>query len=58
MRYSLIPLLQVDVAEKMKTAPDNSYQIGVVIGSYIPFVLLVVVAYLLYYLAKKRSDKE
>ena len=51
-------MLQVDVAEKMKTAPDNSYQIGVVIGSYIPFVLLVVVAYLLYYLAKKRSDKE
>ncbi|MEA9415486.1 MULTISPECIES: hypothetical protein [unclassified Flavobacterium] len=47
--------LKVDVAEKMKSAPDASYQIGVVIGSFIPFVILVGVAYWMYSRAKKRE---
>lgn len=46
---------RIDVAEKMKTAPDSSYQIGVVIGSFIPFVILVGVAYWMYNRAKKRD---
>ncbi|MCC9072747.1 hypothetical protein LNQ49_14265 [Flavobacterium sp. F-65] len=46
---------QVDVAEKIKTAPDSSYQIGVLIGSFIPFVILVGVAYWMYNRAKKRD---
>ncbi|GIQ60300.1 hypothetical protein Flavo103_34360 [Flavobacterium collinsii] len=49
-------LLQVDVAEKIKTAPDNSYQIGVVIGSFIPFVVLIGIAYWMYNRAKKRGE--
>lgn len=49
-------LQQVDVAEKMKTAPDSSYQIGVLIGSFIPFVILVGVAYWMYNRAKKRDQ--
>ncbi|MCD0475118.1 MULTISPECIES: hypothetical protein [unclassified Flavobacterium] len=51
-----LSLQQVDVAEKMKTAPDSSYQIGVVIGSFIPFVILVGVAYWMYNRAKKRDQ--
>lgn len=46
---------QVDVAEKIKTAPDGSYQIGVLIGSFIPFVVLIVLAYWMYNSAKKRD---
>ncbi|WP_433834119.1 hypothetical protein [Flavobacterium anhuiense] len=52
----LISLFQnVDVAEKMKNAPDSSYQIGVVIGSFIPFLLLGGIALWLYIRAKKRN---
>lgn len=46
----------VDIEEKINNAPDKSYEIGVVIGSYLPFVLLVAFAYLMYYRAKKRKD--
>jgi hypothetical protein len=58
MTHLILPLLQVNVAEKLKTAPDSSYQIGVIIGSYLPFVLLVGVAYWMYYRAKKGGKKE
>ncbi|MCI4443465.1 MAG: hypothetical protein JHC39_08175 [Lentimicrobium sp.] len=58
MSYLILPFLQVNVAEKIKSAPDSSYQIGVLIGSFLPFVLLVGVAYWMYYRAKKRSEKE
>ncbi len=51
-------LLQVDIEEKIKNAPDKSYEIGVFIGSMLPFVLLVVLAYLLYRYHKKRIDNE
>ncbi|KVV13214.1 hypothetical protein ACRASX_03785 [Flavobacterium sp. TMP13] len=53
---SLFLLIQnLDVSEKIKNAPDESYQIGVVIGSFIPVVLLIGVAYFLYYYNKKRD---
>jgi hypothetical protein len=52
----LILLLQVDIEEKMKDAPDSGYEIGVVIGTYLPFVLLIGLAYFFYYMAKKRKD--
>lgn len=47
---------KMDVAEKMKTAPDSNYQIGVVIGSFIPFVILIGIAYFMYNRAKKRDE--
>lgn len=47
---------KIDVAEKMKTAPDSNYQIGVVIGSFIPFVILIGIAYFMYNRAKKRDE--
>ena len=58
MTHLILPLLQVNVEEKLKVAPDNSYQIGVVIGSFLPFVLLVGVAYWMYYRAKKADRNE
>ncbi len=50
-------LQKVDVAKKIAQAPDKSYEIGVVIGSYLPFVVLVGFAYWMYYRAKKRDEK-
>jgi len=52
----IIALQQVNVEEKMKNAPDGNYEIGVAIGTYLPFVLLVLVAYFVYYKAKNRKD--
>ena len=49
-------LQKVDVAKKIAQAPDKSYEIGVVIGSYLPFVVLVGFAYWMYYLAKKKDE--
>lgn len=49
-------LQQVDVQEKIKNAPDKGYEIGVVIGTYLPFVVLVLLAYFVYYKAKNRKD--
>jgi len=41
-------LQDVDIEEKIKNDPDSSYEIGVFIGSMLPFVVLVVIAYLIY----------
>ena len=52
----LISLFQkVDVAEKIKNAPDSCYEIGVVIGTFIPFLVLVGIAFWMYNRAKKRD---
>lgn len=52
----LIALVQeVNIEEKLKNATDGSYQIGVLIGSFIPFVVLVGLAYWMYASAKKRD---
>jgi hypothetical protein len=47
---------QVDIEEKLKNAPDKGYEIGIVIGTYLPFVLLAALAYFVYYKAKNRKD--
>ena len=52
----LILFIQVDIKEKIENAPDNSYEIGVFIGTYLPFALLVFLAYFIYYRMKKRKD--
>lgn len=56
----LVLLIQevVDIEEKIKNAPDSSYEIGVFIGSMLPFVLLVVLAYLIYRYNKNKINKE
>lgn len=56
---SLLFLIQaVDVEEKLKNAPDGGYQIGLIIGSFVPFVILVGLAYWMYYAAKKKGKNE
>lgn len=57
MRLAII-LQEVDIDEKIKNAPDSSYEIGVFIGSMVPFVVLAVIAYAIYYYNKKRINKE
>lgn len=54
----LFLLFQVDIEKKMQEAPDNSYEIGVVIGSYLPFVVLAGIAYAIYHYNKKRRGSE
>jgi len=55
----MIPLLlllqQTNIEQKIKNAPDTNYQIGVLIGTFIPFIVLVAIAYWMYYRAKKRE---
>lgn len=49
-------LQQPDIEKKIQEAPDQAYEIGVVIGSYLPFVVLVIIAYLIYNYQKKRKE--
>lgn len=54
----LLTFLQnVDIEEKMKHAPDNQYGIGVFIGSMLPFVVLVLIAYGIYRYNKNKMNK-
>jgi len=55
----LINLIQdISIEEKIKNAPDDSYGIGVFIGSMLPFVVLVIIAYAIYRYNKNRINKE
>ena len=56
MRSLILFLQQVNVEQKLKDAPDGQYQIGVLIGSFVPFIVLAVIAYTLYYRAKKKEQ--
>jgi len=58
MKPLLVFLQQTDIEKKMAEAPDSAYEIGVVIGSYLPFVVLAVIAYAIYRYQKKRRDLE
>lgn len=59
MIASVIALLQqVDIGEKIKNAPNKAYEIGVFIGSMLPFVVMVLLAVLLYRYHKKRLNNE
>jgi len=55
----LISLFQdLDISNKVKNAPDNNYEIGVFIGSMLPFIVLVILAYLVYKYNKNKKFKE
>jgi len=57
--HILLTLLQdVNIDEKLKEAPDSGYGIGVFIGTLLPFVVLVVLAYVIYRYNKNRYRKE
>ena len=51
-------LQQPDIEKKMEEAPNSAYEIGVVIGSYLPFVVLVAIAYGIYYYNRKKRGSE
>ncbi len=56
---TIISLIQkVAIEEKLQNAPDSGYQTGVIIGSFLPFALLVGLAYWMYYKSKKRNQQE
>lgn len=51
----LMALLQnVNIDEKLNNAPDSSYGIGVFIGTLLPFVVLVIIAFAIYRYIKNR----
>lgn len=58
MKALLFLLQQPNIEKKMEEAPNSAYEIGVVIGSYLPFVVLVIIAYLIYYYNKKKRGSD
>lgn len=59
LMHLLITLLQeVDIEQKLKDAPDDNYGIGVFIGSMLPFIILVIIAYAIYRYNKKRVNND
>lgn len=56
---SIIFLIQdINIEDKLNDAPDSSYGIGVFIGSMLPFIILVALAYLIYNYNKKNSNSD
>tara|TARA_R110000868_G_scaffold238772_1_gene493240 strand:+ start:4966 stop:5139 length:174 start_codon:yes stop_codon:yes gene_type:complete len=54
----LINLIQdINIEDKIKNAPDSNYEIGVFIGSMLPFVILVIIAYILFRYNKNKINK-
>lgn len=51
-------LQNFDINEKINTAPDSLYKIGVFIGSLLPFIILVSIAYYIYRYNKNKIKKE
>nr|WP_292962373.1 MULTISPECIES: hypothetical protein [unclassified Allomuricauda] len=58
MKSLLFLVQQTDIEKKMEEAPDSAYEIGVVIGSYLPLVVLAGIAYAIYYYNKKKRGEE
>jgi hypothetical protein len=58
MTALVLLLQQTNIEEKIKNAPDSGYQLGVLIGSFLPLVVLAGLAYWMYYRAKKSDRKE
>lgn len=52
----LAVLQEVDINEKINSAPDANYGIGVFIGSMLPFVVLVALAYFIYKYNKNKKQ--
>ncbi len=58
MNLLIVLLQEININEKLKEAPDSSYGVGVFIGTMLPFVILVVIAFTIYRYNKNRiKDK-
>ncbi|WP_197496113.1 hypothetical protein [Maribacter hydrothermalis] len=58
MRFLVLIQDASEIEKKIQEAPDNSYEIGIAIGTYLPFVVLVLIAYAFYYYSKNRRNTE
>ncbi|WP_299363084.1 hypothetical protein [Winogradskyella sp.] len=58
IRAFIYLLQEVDIDQKLKEAPDDSYAIGIFIGNLLPFVVLVFIAYAIYRYNKNRVKDE
>lgn len=56
--FSLSFLQELTIEEKLQKAPDKGYEIGVFIGTMLPFLMLVLIAYLLYRYNKNRMNQD
>ena len=54
MKLLFTILQEINIDEKLKEAPDSSYGVGVFIGTLLPFVILVIIAYVIYRYNKNR----
>ena len=55
---SFLAIMQdIDIEDKINNAPDSSYSIGVFIGSMLPFIILVALAYIIYKYNKNNKNK-
>ncbi|MFV0539709.1 MAG: hypothetical protein ACK5MZ_00530 [Aestuariibaculum sp.] len=46
------------IKEKIENAPDKDYEIGVFIGTMLPFVVLVVIAYVIFRYNKNKIKNQ
>nr|WP_298995917.1 hypothetical protein [uncultured Allomuricauda sp.] len=56
MKALVFLLQQPDIEKKMQEAPDKSYEIGVVIGAFLPFLVLVGIAFAIYHYRRKKNS--
>jgi len=54
--YPIFLFQNTDIQSKIENAPDSGYEIGVVIGTYLPVFLLALAATALYFYFKKKKD--
>lgn len=58
MNFVLLFLQNVDINQKLKDAPDSNYAIGVLIGTILPFLILVIIAFAIYRSRKKKIKND
>jgi putative Ca2+/H+ antiporter (TMEM165/GDT1 family) len=56
---ALTTLIQdINIEDKIKNAPDSNYEVGVFIGSMLPFIILVAIAYMIFRYNKNKINKD
>ncbi len=58
MNLLITVLQEINIDKKLKEAPNDDYGIGIFIGTMLPFVILVVIAFTIYRYNKNRIKDE
>ncbi len=58
MNLLITVLQEINIDKKLKEAPNDDYGIGIFIGTMLPFVILVALAYIIYRFNKNRIKDE